>query len=505
MDTENSNITSDAGASAKPSSDQSLQCSMIQTPGENGLLRNTLNNDCMVEIFKRMQTNQLISISCFCEHCFELIKSRIFPYRTFNIDDIYRMFDIREVFAQFGSIISDLIIHRRHIDDKTIPKSTKSDSQELLELLTLNCRNDSLKKLDISLNFHDIHPTCIESFANKLRNVRTLSITASHYHHRSSERNVIPANQNNRQLEMLLRKVEKLKTIQIKSMSICGSFLHRTATIKHLTELAFVQCDRIRVDALIECAAHFKCLTNFVWQNSKFDGVHGASDNIATVCEILGREFETVQLVSLHMNYGLKYCDGNNNGERCSVLDGLKQLPHLKSLSIGVAGACACNNFYAVIQQLAGIKSLAIESPLAFGGRSCLPCEKIIGNCLPKTFQKLRNLTSLRVVRVNPAQTEHLISEIAENLQHLDELQLIGIGQFNEDHLLSLVRNIPKLKMISLNETRFNFTRDLYMNLVDECQNRHLKIVVSPSVRHTVLTRVAKHYRKEFVQIVAVD
>lgn len=498
MEVESNNIANAASTPSKPS-EHLLLCSMFQTLGENGLLRSTLNSDCMVEILKRMTTEHLITIACFCAHCSELIKNRIFPYRTINIDDICQMFDIREVFAQFGSKIGDLIIHRRHIDDKSIPKPTTSDSQQLLELLTLNCGNDSLKKLDISLNFHDIHTTCLEEFANKLQNVRALTITASHYH-RSSGRN----NETNHQLEILLRKVEKLKTIQIKSMSLGGSFLHRSPTIKHLTELAFVQCDRIQVDALIESAAYFKSLTNFVWQNSKFDGVESVSDNIATVCDIIGREFETVQMVSIHMNYGLKYCNGNN-GQRGSVLDGLKQLPHLKRLSIGVAGACACNNFYAVIQQLAQLKSLAIESPLAFGGRICLPCEKIIANYLPKILHKLRNLTNLRVVRVNPTQIEQLINEITENLQHIDEIHLIGIRQFNEQHLLSLVRNIPKLKLISLNETRFNFTRNLYLDLVNECLNRHLKVFVSQSVRHTLLNRVANDYRKEFVQIVAVD
>lgn len=500
MDT--GNIKSDAETSAK-ASQPLLHCSIIRTPGENGLLRSTLNNDCMAEIFKRMQTKDLLTISCFCEHCYDLVKNRIFPHRTINADDIHEMFDIREVFAQFGSVISDLIIHRRHIDDKSIPKMTTSDSLELLQMLTLNCPNDSLKKLDISLNFHEIHTKCLESFANKLQNVSTLEITGSHYH-QPSRRCVISTNDNNHQLEMLLRKVEKLKAIQIKSMSICGSFLHRTPAIKHLTELAFVQCDRIQVDALIESAAHLKCLTNFVWQNSKFGGVDGASDNMATVCDVLGREFETVRAVSIHMNYGLKYCDGNN-GERGSVLDGLKQLPHLKSVSIGMAGACACNNFYAVIQQLTQLKSLAIESPLLFGGRNCLPCEKIIGNWLPKIFHKLRSLTSLRIVRVNPAQTEHLINEISEKLQHIDELHLIGIRQFNEENLLSLVRNLQKLNVLSLNETRFNFTRELYMNLVNECQSRHLKIAVSQSVRRTILSRVAKHYRMECVQIVAID
>lgn len=496
METGNIKTTTDAKTSAKP-----LQCSIMQTPSENGLLCDTLNDDCMVDIFKRMQTNQLIMFGCFCEHCCDLIKSRIFPYRTINIDDIYQKFDIREVFALFGSAISDLIIHRRHMDDKSISKATIKDSESLLQLLTRHCSNGSLKQLDISLNFHDIHDTTfIESFANKLQNVRALKITASHY--RSSGRNA--TNENDRQLEMLLRKVEQLKTIQIKSMPICGSFLYRTPTIKHLTELAFVQCDRIQVDALIESAAHFKCLTKFVWENSKFYGVQSVSDNIVTVCDVIGRELETVQLVSIHMNYGLKYCDGNN-GLRGSVLDGLTQLPHLKSLSIGVAGACACNNFYAVIQQLTQLKSFAIESPLLFGGRNCLPCEKIISNHLPKIFHKLRNLTNLRVVQVNPRQIAHLINEISEKSQHIDELHLIGMRQFNADQLLSLVRRMPKLKILSLAETRFHFTRELYMNLVTECQNRHLKIFVNQSVRHTILSRVAKHYRKEFVEIVAVD
>lgn len=486
------NIISDA------STEHLVQCSMIQTPGENGSVRNTLNDDCMVEIFRRMQINDLILVSCFCEHCCDLIKNRIFPYRKIIIDDIFKVYDIREVFAQFGADVSDLIIHWRHIEDKSTTTKAKSHSQELLEILTLNCANESLQKLDISLNFHDIDASCIESFANKLQNVYDLTITSSRYH--SSQRSVNSIEINNK-LEILLRKVKKLKTIQINMMSISGDFLHQTP-IKHLTELALVQCEQIQVDALVESAAHFKCLTKFVWQNSKFDGIQGASDNIATVCDILGREFETVQMVSIHMNYNLKYC--TVNGE-CSILNGLKQLPYLKELSIGLAGACACNNFYGVIQQLEQLKSLSIESPLVFCGRNCLPCEKLISNYLPKIFDKLQNLTNLRVVRVNPQPTEHLINKIIDKLQHIDELHLIGIRQFNGENLLSLVRGISKLKNLSLNETRFNFTRELYMNLVNECQNRHLKILVSQNVRRTILTRAAGQYRKEFVQINAVD
>lgn len=495
MDTEN--ITNEHDAPATPT-DPLILCSMIQTPDENGSMRNTLNDDCMVEFFKLVQTSDLILISCFCEHCFDLIKSRIFPYREINIDDIFKVYDIREFFAQFGSEISDLTIHRRHIEDKSTTKKAKSDSQELLEILTLNCANDSLKKLDISLNFHDIDTPCIVAFASKLQNMRDLTITASNY---NSSQRTVNRQENDHKLEILLQKVNQLKTIQINAMSIGGDFLHRTS-IKHLTELALVQCDRIQMDALVESAAHFKCLTKFLWKNSKFNGTQSVSDNIATVCNILGREFETLREVTVHMNYGQKYC--NNNGEQ-SILNGLKQLPHLKSLSIGLAGACACNDFYGVIPQLEQLKSLAIESPLSLGGRNCLPCEKIIRNYLPKIFDKLRNLTSLRIVRVYPERIEHLTDEIVDKLKHIDELQLIGIRQFNGENLLSLVRDIPKLKMISLNETRFDFTRELYLDLVNECQNRHLKILVRETVRHTILARVAKQYRKECVQIIAVD
>lgn len=483
MDTEN--ITSDANTSAAPT--QHLVCSMIPTPAGNGSPNNTLNNDCVVEIFKRMQTNDLIIISFYCDHCLDLIKSHIFPYRQINIDDVFKVYNIRKVFAKLGSDIGDLIIHRRHIQDK---------SQELLEMLTLNCIDNSLKKLDISLNFHDIDASCIESFADKLQNVHNLTITASHY--RSGQRKV-NTSENNKKMEILLRNVVRLKTIHINMMPICGGFLHRTP-IKHLMELALVQCEQIQVDALVESGAHFKCLTNFVWINSKFDGIQSVSDNISTVCDILGREFETVQAVTVHMNYDLKYCKSND--ERRSILSGLKQLPHLKSLSIGVAGACACNNFYDVIQQLEQLKSFAIESPLTFGGRNRLRCEKVISNYLPKIFDKLRNLTNLRIVCVNPQRTEHLFNEIMDKLKNIDELHLIGIRQFNAENLLSLVQNIPKLKIISLNDTTFNFTEELYNNLMNECQNRHLKIIVSQSVRRTILTRVAK-YCKEFVQIAA--
>lgn len=488
------NITSDADTSAAPAAPGNfIPCLMIPTPAGNGSPNTTLNNDCMVEVFKRMQTNDLILMSCFCDHCLDLIKSRVFPYRKINIDDIFKVYDIRSVFAQFGSDFSDLIVHRRHIEDKSTA-NTKSDSQDLLEMLTRRCIKNSLKKLDISLNFHDIDASCIESFANKLQNVRNLTITASRYYSGQRKVNTI---ENDQKMEILLQKVEKLKTIRINMMPMGGEFLHRTP-IKHLTELALVQCEQIQVDALVMSGAHFKCLTTFVWQNSKFDGIQSVSDNISTVCNILGCEFKTLQAVTVHMNYALKYCNGN--GE-CSALDGLKQLPHLESLSIGVAGACACNNFYDVIQQLEQLKSFAIESPLEFGGHNCLPCEKVISNYLPKIFEKLRNLTNLRIVRVSPQRIEHLFNEIMDKLKHIDELHLIGIHQFNGENLLSLVQNMPKLKILSLNKTRFNFTKELYENLVHECQNRHLKIVVSQNVRRTILVRVANQYREQFVKI----
>lgn len=492
MNTEN--ITSNAVPSSPTPTEHSMHCSMMTSPAGNVSSSSTLNNDCLVEVFKQLQTNDLILICLFCEHCLDLIKSQIFPYRKINADDVFKVYDIRGVFAEFGSNISDLIIHRRHIEAKT---KTKSDSQQLLEMLTRNCANDSLKKLNITLNFHDIDASCIESFARKLQDVCNLTITASHYH--SGQQQMVNTIENNRKMEILLQKVEKLQTIRINMMPICGGFLNRTP-IEHLTHLALVQCEQIHANALVDGAANFKCLSTFVWQNSKFEGIESVSDNIFTVCDILGCEFGTVEAVTIHMNYALKYCNGN--GER-SILSGLKRMPQLKSLSIGVAGACACNNFYDVIQQLVQLESFAIESPLVFGGRSCLPCEKVIGNYLPKICDKLRNLTNFRIVRVNPQQTEYFFNEIMDKLKHLEELHLIGIRQFNEENLLSLVRNIPKLKILLLNETRFNFTKSLYANLVSECQNRHMKIVVSANVRRTLLTHVATKYRKEFVQIAA--
>lgn len=474
-----------------------VQCAMFRAPDENDMMRDLLNDDCTVEVLNRMPTNDLIIGSCLCEHCADLIRTCVIPRRNINIDDVHKFFDIREVFEQFGSSITDLTVHRRHIPAKSISK-TNSDSQQLLDLLTHHCTNDSLKKLDIELNFNDIDTKSIEAFANKLQNLNYLTITASHYN--SSHRKTTKA-ENDHEVEVLLQHSVKLKTIHAKMMPISGAFLYRTP-IKHLTELALVQCEQIEMDALVESAAHFKCLRRFVWQNSKFDGIQSISETIFGVCDILGREFDTVHAVALHMNYGIKYCQ--RIGDR-SVLDGLKKLPHLKQLSIGLAGACACNDFFHVIRQLEQLKSFAIESPILFAGRSCMPCTKVIANYVPNIFDKLRNLTSLRIVHINSHHSTHLFDEIVDNLKHIEELHLVGIRGMSDTVLLSLVRNMPKLTILSLLNTKLRFTAELYANLVAECQTnvRHVKITIGKSVRHTLLARVAGQYRKEYVQIIA--
>lgn len=502
----NCTCKADTSATAKAEPFEHLiQCSMHQTPYENASSCNTLNDDCLVEIFKRMTTNDLILVGCLCEHCLELIKKCVFPWRSIDMDEVIKMYDIREVFKQFGSDIRDLSIHRRHINLKSSSssKSKKSDSQKLLEMLIHNCPKDTLKKLDISLNFNDIDATRIALFSLKLQDVRDLIVTASHFNYGRPNARSPVNNNNNQNMEILLQYADKLKTIRINMMSISGEFLYRTP-IKHLTELVLEQCHHIHVDAFVESAAHFKCLTTIVWQNSQFDGMSSISENISTFCDILGRDFKTVEMVTVSMNYGLKYCHNTNGGHE-SILDGLKRLPHLKHLTVGLAGACACNNFYGVIQQLQQIQSLAIESPPVFAGRYCLPCIKIIANYLPNILGKFRHLTSFRIVHVNSHRTEHLFNEIIDKLKHIEQLQLIGIQHVTEENLEFLIQNLEKLKILVLYETKFRFTSDFYVKLVNECQKnkRHLYISVSQctSVQRKLLASLKNVYRKEYVQI----
>lgn len=254
------------------------------------------------------------------------------------------------------------------------------------------------------------------------------------------------------------------------------------------------------MNALIDSATNLKSLIKFEWKNTKFEGITGISENIETVCDILGREFTSLIELSVHMNYNLKYCHWKEG----SVLGGLSRLPALEGLSIGVAGACACNNFYTCIQQFNHLKSLTIESPLVFAGRSCLPCTKIISNHLPNIFDKLQHLTSLRMVYINP-KNRNFLNEIITKIPKIQTLHLIGFHNMNGEKLLFVIRNATKLTELNLQESRFTFTRALYSELVEECQqnNRFLRISVSQGMKRALFASLKDGYRKEFVQILS--
>lgn len=450
-----------------------------------------LNDDCLVEIFKRISIDELIVLCDFCEHCFNLIKMRILAFRAINIEDLYGRYYVEQMLAYFGSSITNLSIHRRHVKP-----SKETDSQRLLEMLINSCGAGALKKLDISLNFNDIDSVSIASFAAKLQNVIDLTITGSHYKSKGRKLN---SSENSHQIGAFLQKTVHLKSIKVNMMPITGEFLQKPH-LKHLIEVSFVQCDGIRSNALIESAGQLTCLQKFTWKNTKFHGIDSISENIETLCSILGRKCQSLTEVSLHMNYNVKYCYWKEK----SVLGDLKRLPHLSSLSIGLAGACACNDFFTCIQQLNKLKSLAIESPLIAAGRICLPCTKVISNHLPSIFAKLRNLMSFRIVHINPRVADFL-NEIVMNCSHIQELHLIGFHDMNENKLFSLIQNTIELKVLNVQETRFRFTVTLYKRLVDECQRtkRFIRILVGHEMKRTIFAALQDGYRKEFVQIIS--
>lgn len=469
-----------------PRIEESKRCSMQNSS-------KWLNDDCMVELFKRIGTNELICLGQLCAHCLHLIKTRIFPHRSIDVGQLISRHNAREMLTNFGPHISHLSIHRSHVQN---PMHSKSSSEELLEILTNNCHTDVLKQLNISLNFNDIDPSYITSFSVKLQNIDSLKITGSHF---NSSRRKLNNIENNHQINNLLRNVVRLKSISVAMMPISGKFLCQTS-LDHITELILVQCDQIQSSALIKCAVHLKRLTKFAWKNCKFMGVSSISETIETVCDILGHGFKTLTDVVVHMNYNVKYCHAKDS----SVLNGLTRLPQLARLSIGLAGACACNNFYANIQQLNQLQTLAIESPLVFAGHNCLPCTRVISNYLPKIFIHLRSLTSLRLVRVNPHNdNEWFFNQITANLAQIHELHLIGWYNINTDQLLTLIRDASKLKLLNLQETKFQFTIEFYTKLLNECQqnNRLIKIVIGQPTKSLLSAKLAKHYRKEFVQI----
>lgn len=471
------------------------ECAILPQFDSKGSPKLWLNDDCLVEIFKQLDTSELIALSKLCEHCLYLVKTRIFGQRAINIDELAGGHDIEQMLLCFGSHISYLTINRWYIQRVIVEKA---DSAEILEILVNRCGVDVLKRLNITLNLNEIGSKHIASFSVHLRNLLELKVTAINY---SSSRQNRPKHEfsvkNNDQIETLLQNSICLKSMNLNAMQISGTFLSRSS-LKHLTELEFQQCNEIEASALIQSGAQLKCLKNFTWKNSKFAGILGTSDTIQTLCNILGREFASLTQVSVHMNYHLKYC---HYGQE-PILSGLRRLSCLQSLSLGIGGACACNNFYASIQQL-NLNALAIESPMVFGGRVCLPCTKVISNYLPNIFSHLSHLTKLRIVHVN-SDNECLLNEIINRLPDLEHLHLIGYRKMNAENLLSLIKSINGLKMLNIDETRFEFTSKLYEQLVGVCYHlkRSLRIFVSQGMKRALFNQLQNCYRKEYVEIV---
>lgn len=76
-----------------------MRCAFNPSPAPNGSSTISLNDDCLVEILKRMGTDELITLSRLCNHCLDLIKERIFPWHTININELQGKFGLQEVLA----------------------------------------------------------------------------------------------------------------------------------------------------------------------------------------------------------------------------------------------------------------------------------------------------------------------------------------------------------------------------------------------------------------------
>lgn len=455
-------------------------------------INSALNDDCLAEVLSHMEVADLIHLSRFCDHCLDLIKMRVFTKRRIDFTEIKNKRDIPKLLACFGATASNLKIHRCDIQHRANP--TKTDSEELLELLTTNCDVDVLKCLDITLNFNDIVSNQLTAFSTKLKKLDELTVTASCY---CSRHRKLDSQENNQHIETLLQNSISIKKFHLKSFSITASFLH-SAPLEQLTKLAFVQCDGIQSDALVENSIHLENLEHFEWVNSKFDGISDISDNMETLCDILGGNFQQLTQITVHMNYHTSYCHRNNG----SVLNGLCKLSNLENLSIGIAGACACNDFYGCLQKLGHLKKLAIESPVIFAGHQCLPCGKILNNHLPRIFSYLPHLIGLRIVHINK-DNEDLLDQIGAELKQIQELHLIGYRKMNGDKLIGTLRKWRTLEVLNIQQTKFHFSGALYSELVEECiqSGRLLKIIVGAEVKRTLFTRIGNAYRKEFVQI----
>lgn len=468
------------------------RCAIITTAATASInSASTLNDDCLVEIFKRMKVAELMDLCRFCDHCLHLIKSYTFTERQIDFAALKGEYNVQQVLACFGGTASSLAIHRGDIERTT---SEKSDSEELLEMLTTHCDANVLKRLNLTLNYDDIDSAQIVAFSAKLKNIHNLNITASRYGARHRK---LSSAETDHQIETLVQNSVSIQTLHLKMFSISATFLHRSS-LEHLTELSFVQCDQIQAEALMQSADYLTNLKHFEWKNSKFNGIAEISANISTLCQILGQQFPHLSQVTVHMNYGLNYCHRNDD----SVLNGLCKLANLENLSIGIAGACACNNFFGCIQRLDHLKKLAIESPIIFGGRQCLPCKKIISNYLPRVFCFLPHLRSLRIGHVSKDDAD-LLDRICDQLPDIQELHLNGYRKMNEEKLHRVVHKLRNLKIVNIQETRFHFSRALYLRLLDECihSKRLLKVIVGIEMKRAIFGGIHNDYRKEYVQI----
>lgn len=110
-----------------------------------------LNDDCLKLIFDRMDVVSLARMSKACDRFYDIITSRIIPYRTIDFSTFSKTYNVRKMFAIFGKSMTRIIVNQ---DDIRIVSPGYSELAEFLRMLIEFGEPGKLK--DVSLEFRRI-------------------------------------------------------------------------------------------------------------------------------------------------------------------------------------------------------------------------------------------------------------------------------------------------------------------------------------------------------------
>lgn len=407
-----------------------------------------INDDCLREIFKFLDTLILTKMCRLNERLKNVICQQVIPTKTINFTELAPVCSTQKVFEMYGKYMTRINISCKNIQ---FVQPNCTPFAECLRLITTHCEPGRLRELHfnefVGLRNDSIPQDVLNALTTCLSNVHTLQFTST---------NAVFFN-----ISIFMQNMPKknLRNLFVNNVYEIGDWL----TVELFPNLENLQIFPYKHSVQPINNANFNKIQAYIAQNPALKQFKYSEANHEAILIELSRHIPHLSSIGTLKNRMIPSDNNNNRSieqrvrEKWKFLNEFSKLNEF-SLESKASNFGNCGEIFRILSVHNTIEHLELISNHFTMQDHCNPINVA-------HLRELTNVKSLKLIDFGRAHSDTFFNMLFENLIGLTECSFIG-GSIKQGPILSLVQNVHNLRVLSINTKVTAFSAILYKKIV---------------------------------------